>query len=87
FSFQAKLDLWTPENPKLYDVQLVAETDSVTDQIGFRSIEVRGTDILLNGRPVFLRGICLHEEAPFRSGRAFSREEARTLLGWAKELG
>ena len=87
FSFQAKLDLWTPENPKLYDVQLVAETDSVTDQIGFRSIEVRGTDILLNGRPVFMRGICLHEEAPFRSGRAFSREEARTLLGWAKELG
>ena len=47
----------------------------------------RGTDILLNGRPIFLRGICIHEEAPLRGGRAYSREDALTLLGWAKELG
>jgi beta-glucuronidase len=59
----------------------------VRDQIGFRSIETKGTDILLNGRPIFLRGICIHEEAPLRGGRAYSREDARTLLGWAKELG
>jgi len=30
---------------------------------------------------------CIHEEAPFRGGRAFSNEDAKTLLGWAKELG
>jgi beta-glucuronidase len=59
----------------------------VRDQIGFRSIETKGTDILLNGRPIFLRGICIHEEAPLRGGRAYSREDALTLLGWAKELG
>src|SRR5688500_19203574 len=35
----------------------------------------------------FLRGICMHEEAPFRGGRAYSREDALTLLGWARELG
>ena len=64
-----------------------AETDRVQDQIGFRSIEARGTEILLNGQPIFLRGVCIHEEAPFRGGRAFSREDAVTLLGWAKELG
>ncbi len=86
-NFDANLKLWSPENPKLYEVTIETETDHVQDQIGFRSIETRGTEILLNGRPIFLRGVCIHEEAPFRGGRAYSREDARTLLGWAKELG
>ena len=85
--FNADLKLWSPENPKLYDVVIEAESDQVRDQIGFRSIETRGTDILLNGKPIFLHGVCIHEEAPLRGGRAYSREDARTLLGWAKELG
>jgi beta-glucuronidase len=85
-SFPARLDLWSPESPKLYDVEVAAETDVVHEAIGFRSVEVRGGDILLNGEPVFLRGVSVHEEAPFRSGRAFSPEDARTLLGWVKEL-
>jgi len=85
--FNAALTLWSPENPKLYDVTIEAETDQVRDQIGFRSLETRGTEILLNGRSIFLRGVCIHEEAPIRGGRAYSQEDARTLLGWAKELG
>jgi beta-glucuronidase len=88
FTFEvAHLQPWSPENPKLYDVEISTATDSVKDQIGFRTIEVRGKDILLNGKPVFLRGVSIHEEAPYRSGRAYSEEDARTLLGWAKELG
>src|SRR6266699_1305094 len=86
-NFDVNLKLWSPENPKLYEVKIETETDHVQDQIGFRSIETRGTEILLNGRPIFLRGVCIHEEAPFRGGRAYSREDAITLLGWAKELG
>ena len=87
FSFSANLTLWSPENPKLYTVELSTETDHLTERIGFRSIAVRGTDILLNGKPLFLRGISIHEESPLRSGRAWSEDDARTLLGWAKELG
>jgi beta-glucuronidase len=87
FSFDADLALWSPENPKLYKVEIASETDQVIDRIGFRSIDVRGTDILLNGKPVFLRGIDIHEEAPTRPGRAWSEDDARTTLGWAKELG
>jgi beta-glucuronidase len=34
------------------------------DRIGFRTIETRGEDILLNGKRVFLRGISLHDENP-----------------------
>lgn len=86
-TFDAKLTLWSPDHPKLYDVVIEAETDRIQDQIGFRTIETRGTDILLNGQPIFLRGVCIHEEAPFRRGPAYSREDALTLLGWAKELG
>ena len=85
--FTANLKLWSPNDPKLYEVFIDAETDQVREQIGFRSIETRGTDILLNGQPVFLRGVCIHEEAPLRGGRAYSREDAVTLLSWAKELG
>ncbi len=81
------LALWSPEQPRLYTVTLTAGADHLTDRIGFRAIAVRGADILLNGRSVFLRGICLHEENPFRGGRAYSEAEARQLLGWAKELG
>lgn len=81
------LQLWNPEDPKLYQVELRAGEDHLSDEIGFRSIEVRGTDILLNGKPVFLRGIAMHEEAPNRSGRAHGEDDARTLLGWARDLG
>jgi beta-glucuronidase len=86
-SFKGRVDLWSPENPKLYQVNFSAGNSVVTDRIGFRSIETRGTDILLNGKPVFLRGISIHEESPLRRGRAFSEGDARLLLGWAKELG
>jgi beta-glucuronidase len=85
--FKARPQLWSPESPKLYQVTLSTDGGSVTDRIGFRSIETRGTDILLNGKPVFLRGISIHEEAPLRGGRAFNDTDARVLLTWAKELG
>ncbi len=87
FRFPAKLELWSPEHPKLYDVTITSGADTIHDQIGFRTIEVQGAKILLNGKPIFLRGISMHEEAPFREGRAFSPEDAQTLLGWVKDLG
>jgi beta-glucuronidase len=87
FNFPAKLTLWSSENPKLYRVIISGEGDTVTDEIGFRTIETRGTQILLNGKPIFLRGVSMHEEAPFRGGRAFSEEDDRTLLEWARDLG
>jgi beta-glucuronidase len=87
FHFPAKLELWSPGHPKLYPVTLWAGSDKVHDFIGFRTIETRGTQILLNRKLIFLRGISMHEEAPVRGGRAFSSEDAETLLGWARELG
>ncbi len=81
------LQRWSPQNPKLYEVEIVAGGDHLTEQVGFRTIEVQGDNILLNGKSVFLRGVSIHAEAPYRSGRAWSEQDAETLLGWAKELG
>jgi beta-glucuronidase len=81
------LERWTPELPKLYKVVIRAGSDSIDELIGFRTIETRGTEILLNGKPIFLRGVAIHAEAPYRTGRAWSDKDAETLLGWAKELG
>ncbi len=81
------LQRWTPEEPKLYKVDLSAGGDAVHELMGFRTIETRGTEILLNGKPIFLRGVAIHAEAPYRTGRAYSDQDADTLLGWAKELG
>jgi beta-glucuronidase len=81
------LERWSPETPKLYKVQLRAGQDAIEDLIGFRTVETRGTEILLNGKPLFLRGIAIHAEAPYRTGRAYTDKDAETLLGWAKELG
>ena len=81
------LERWSPDTPKLYKVNLRAGQDAIEDLIGFRTIETRGTEILLNGKPVFLRGIAIHAEAPYRTGRANTDKDAETLLGWAKELG
>jgi len=86
-SKNSQLSLWSPENPKLYKVELSMDGETISDEIGFRTIETRGKQILLNGNPVFLKGICLHEEKPNGGGRANSTDDARTLLSWAKELG
>ena len=85
--FSSGFDLWSPENPRLYKIIIQCETDTIVDNIGFRSIEAKGSKILLNGEPVFLKGINIHEENPFRAARAFSESDASILLTWAKELG
>jgi len=85
-STPANLVKWSPDNPKLYEVCINSGSDSVCEKIGFRTIEVKGSEILLNVKPIFLRGICIHEENPIRGGRAYSTDDARQLLGWAKEL-
>ncbi len=82
-----KLQLWSPEHPALYRVTLKAGEDTLEDEMGFRTIETRGTEILLNGQPIFLKGINVHAEAPYRTGRAYSEEDLETLLGWVHELG
>lgn len=84
---KAKPQLWSPATPKLYKVDITMDGETISDEIGFRKIETRGKQILLNGEPIYLKGISIHEEKPYGGGRANSTEDAHTLLSWAKELG
>ena len=84
---KAKPVLWSPATPKLYKVDITMDGETISDEIGFRKIETRGKQILLNGEPIFLKGISIHEEKPNGGGRANCTEDAHTLLSWAKELG
>ena len=83
----SKLQLWCPENPKLYDVEMTLNGEVLKDQVGFRTIETRGKQILLNGKPIFLKGISIHEEKVNGGGRCNSLNDAKTLLSMAQELG
>ena len=83
---KAKPRLWSPEDPKLYNVELICGNEKLEDLIGFRQIETRGKSIYLNGKRVFFRGISIHEEAPFKQGRVTTEAECDTLLTWAKQL-
>ena len=82
----ASPELWSPDNPKLYDVRLSCAGDSVYDRVGFREICVKGMDILLNGKPLFLHGISCHEES-VTNGKALTDEERLENIKIAKELG
>lgn len=83
--FEAPFEAWSPERPRLYRVQVSTPQDSVQEDIGFRRLAVRGDEILLNGKPLFLRGVNLHEEIDGR--RAHSPADAQRLLDQAKDLG
>ncbi len=80
-----QISYWSPESPKLYKVSVKTAYQLIHDEIGFRTIETKGPDILLNGKPVFLRGICMHEEINGR--RANGKADAVKLLSLSKELG
>lgn len=81
-----KIEYWSPETPKLYEVLISFKDQTLKDNIGFRTIESKNAEIVLNGKSVFLRGISIHEEND-KGGRANSEADALRLLTWAKELG
>lgn len=85
-TLDARPERWSPGAPKLYDLEVEAGGDSVCDQIGFRRIERRGTELYLNGMPLFLRGISVHEDDEMH-GKCSSEDDLRRRFADAKDLG
>jgi len=85
----ASPERWSPASPRRYLVEVATRRwrDVVADRIGFRTVEARGEEIWINGAPLFLRGISIHEEALHGEGRVHSRAQAAELLGHARDLG
>ena len=88
YSFIAKkTELWSPETPKLYRIEIATIDDKLIDSVGFRTISTKGKQILLNGKPIFLRGISIHEEySADGGGRVNAAWKAEKLLERAQEL-
>jgi len=58
---------WSPENPRLYAAEAVLwldgePADDLCDRFGFREFKVEGDQLLLNGQPVFIKGVNRHED-------------------------
>lgn len=79
-------ELWSPDNPKLYKVEAAFNEDAVSDRVGFRTIARRGTEILLNGRPIWLRGISVHEDDK-EMGKVTTEADLRRRFEHARALG
>ncbi len=80
---------WNAEQPNLYVLSAKTATDQEAVEeyglrVGFRQTEIRGTEILINGRPVKFRGTCRHDSHPLL-GRAVTAEIARRDLLLMKE--
>jgi len=80
------LKRWSPDSPTLYEVEFVSGADQLKDRIGFRTIAVKGSEILLNGKPIFLRGVSIHEEEfGANPARRLNEQAARALLTEVKQ--
>ena len=72
---------WSAEEPRLYDLEVVVGVDGGPAQtyrrrIGFRRVETRGNQLLLNGSPIRIRGVNRHDSRILK-GRALSAEDMR----------
>jgi beta-galactosidase len=76
----AQPKLWSAETPNLYQIVLQlrdqqgAVLDTVTSRIGFRQVRIRGGQLLVNGKAIYLKGVNRHEMDP-QTGQAISREQ------------
>jgi beta-glucuronidase len=77
---------WSPEAPRLYDAVFSCGEDRITERLGFRTIEARGTDILLNGEKIWLKGVCVHED-DLVLGKVSTEDDVRRRFRHVEELG
>lgn len=83
--------LWCPEDPYLYRLCVrmrtaSGEEDEYTETFGFREVDIRDCRILLNGKPVYLKGFGKHEEGGTR-GRGTDTALMTKDLGLLKWIG
>lgn len=77
---------WSPETPNLYPLQITYGAHVVSTYVGFRSVEIKGGLLCLNGSPVTIKGVNRHEHSP-RTGHCISREEMRQDAAMMKLCG
>ena len=82
-----EVHLWEPKPgvPYLYTLHITCGADVYDQTFGVRSVEVRGTQVLLNGKPLYFKGFCKHEDFTAH-GRGFDpvlNVKDVNLIHWA----
>jgi beta-galactosidase len=81
----AAVEPWSAEQPRLYDATVSTAAETIALRVGFRTVEIRGDQFLVNGRRVVFHGMNRHEAHPER-GRVFDEEHAREDLARMKRF-
>jgi beta-galactosidase len=80
--------LWSAETPHLYTLVVTAHgpagAESATCRVGFRSVVVRDRQLLVNGRPIMIKGVNRHDHDD-TTGKAVSRELMESELRMMKQ--
>ncbi len=79
-------ELWTPENPRLYDVVVKEGRDEVALKVGFRTVEMREDGFYLNGKRRKVRGVNRHQDLEGK-GWALSAADEERDFRMIKEIG
>ncbi len=84
--------LWCPDHPNLYELEVtLCEGDSVVDiyhcQVGFKELTVKGSKFLLNGKDLFITGICRHDLWTDEVGFTMTDDMIETDLRMMKHMG
>lgn len=55
------VDLWCSETPNLYELQILLNGDTIRQNVGFREVKIVGPRLLVNGKPIYIKGVNRHE--------------------------
>lgn len=75
---------WSAELPRLYNATISTAGETVSVQLGFRSISIEDAQFKVNGQRILLRGVNRHEHHP-RLGRVVPREVMESELRLMKQ--
>ncbi|UXM90655.1 glycoside hydrolase family 2 TIM barrel-domain containing protein [Paenarthrobacter sp. JL.01a] len=76
---------WSAEVPRLYNATVASEGETISLRLGFRTVEIKGDQFLVNGKRVVFHGVNRHETHPDR-GRVFDEDFARADLAMMKQF-
>ncbi len=71
--------LWNAEQPHLYTLYLITEKEVIKEKVGIREIRIEDGILLLNNKPVKMKGVNRHDSDPV-TGYTISREQAKRDL-------
>ncbi|MGI8728512.1 MAG: glycoside hydrolase family 2 protein [Solirubrobacteraceae bacterium] len=80
-------ELWSPQAPNLWDLEIeVPGESSYRARVGMREVRADGTDLLLNGKEIRLRGASIHEDV-FGRGDGLLPADQDKIVSQLKALG